>query len=131
MKTLDCSMPGLQLVEPRALSDELVFRVYRGPSQIAFAQLNHGSQRERRHYGVVIDHEPSISYCLHNIVVSQNYRHLGIGSALLDEVVAFCRDHGVSRIYGEAKGEVVALKRWYASRGFQTGDRDFIQIDLS
>ena len=45
---------------------------------------------------------PVFSYCLKIIEVSQNYRNKGLGSALLDEVIRFCKDEQVVSIFGEA-----------------------------
>jgi ribosomal protein S18 acetylase RimI-like enzyme len=74
---------------------------------------------------------PGISYCLTNIEVSQDYRNRGIGTALLDEVVRFCRDAQVSSIYGEAKGDLQTLRRWYKGSGFNLNPRDQIHLVIT
>ena len=51
------------------------------------------------------------SYCLKIIEVSQNYRNKGLGSALLDEVIRFCKDEQVVSIFGEAKRDSEELRR--------------------
>ena len=133
MKELKCSMPGLHVQLPKGLSSQLVFRVYQGISPIAYAQLSRGTERSRARHPATSQFEnqlPSVSYCLRNIEVLQNYRHYGIGSALLDEVIDYCRSHDVASIYGEAKGDVIALKKWYHGRGFSVTADDDIQLLL-
>ncbi len=73
---------------------------------------------------------PGVSYCLKNIEVSQNYRNKGIGSALLDEIIHFCKDERVSSIYGEAKGNISVLRRWYEQKGFELDNTNNIQLSL-
>ena len=55
----------------------------------------------------------------------------GVGSALLNEIIDFCRDERVSLIYGEAKGELAALRRWYLEQGFEIDSIDNIQLSLT
>ena len=62
--------------------------------------------------------------------MSQNYRNKGIGSALLNEIIKFCRDERVESIYGEAKGEIAILRRWYREHGFELDSVDNIQLSL-
>ncbi|MDT8428377.1 MAG: GNAT family N-acetyltransferase [Pseudomonadales bacterium] len=129
MKRLVCSMPDLQVVVPKGLAQQLVFRVYSGATPIAYAQLNRGSAKIRMGFVPATD-TPSVSYCLKNIEVLQNFRGQGIGSALLDEVIEYCQSHQVAMIYGEAKGDVLALKRWYRGRGFDISEMDTIRLSL-
>lgn len=131
-KSSHCDMDNLQIVSRDGLAPQLVFRVYRGSSQIAFAQLSRGSAHERARFtgNGSSPAEPSISYCLKNVVVAQNCRGYGIGSALLDEVLDYCLLHRVARIYGEAKGDVAALKQWYRGKGFEISLTDEIRLLL-
>ncbi|MEX1196768.1 MAG: GNAT family N-acetyltransferase [Pseudohongiellaceae bacterium] len=130
-KELQCSISGVQIVLPTGLANHLVFRVYRGPSQIAYAHLSRSSPGQRERFSREhVSGPPTVSYCLKNIEVAQNYRGCGIGSALLDEVLNYCRAHRVSRIHGEAKGDVAALKSWYQGKGFRVDARDEILLSL-
>lgn len=129
MKILDCSVSDLQLVLPKGLAHQLVFRVYSGATPIAYAQLSRGSARTRSGFTSAVE-MPTVSYCLKNIEVLQNFRCRGIGSALLDEVIDYCRTHHVAVIYGEVKGDVLALKQWYRGRGFDIGEVDTIRLPL-
>ena len=70
---------------------------------------NHQRSVSRRAFND--DSAPGVSYCLKIIEVSQNYRNEGIGSALLDEVITFCKDEQVVSIFGEAKGDSEGLRR--------------------
>lgn len=128
-KPLQCPIPELQIVFPRGLASQLVFRVYKGSSQVAFAQLSRGSPVSRaRHAPADGSGMPSISYNLKNIVVAQNYRGQGIGSTLLDEVLDYCRSHRVARIHGEITGDAVPLRRWYRRKGFHITVADEILL---
>ncbi|MDO9318999.1 MAG: GNAT family N-acetyltransferase [Gammaproteobacteria bacterium] len=128
MTKLKCPVPDLQIVPPRGLSEQLFFRVYSGPTSIAFAELSRPSGQRRNIPTSYDTSGPGVSYCLRNIAVAQNYRTMGVGTALLDEVLEFCRSHRISRLYGEAKGETELLKKWYRSHGFTVDDTDNIEI---
>lgn len=134
MNAFKKTMPDLKVTKPNGLSSRLFFQVYSGPNAIAFAQLSaYAPNRHRRAanqahtegYAV-----PGVSYCLKNIEVSQHYRNKGIGSALLKEVIEFCRDERVSSLYGEAKGDVKTLRKWYQEEGFDLDAIDNIQLEL-
>lgn len=131
---LQCDMPNVTVTKPKGLSRSMFFKAYSGPNAIAIAQLSSraGKQLQRSARPQIIDGEkaPGVSYCLRIIEVSQNYRNKGIGSALLNEIIEFCRDEQVSSIYGEAKGEIAALRRWYQSQGFELDNADNIQLSL-
>lgn len=136
MSQLHCKIPNISLCKPNGLSSTLFFSVYNGANAIAFAQLSSRTGRSRhktlaRQDAVIEDRPPGVSYCLRIIEVSQNYRNRGIGSALLDEVINFCKDERVSHIYGEAKGETSLLRQWYRAKGFDLDSTDNIQMSLS
>ena len=135
MNTLRCELPDITLTKPRGLDSSLFFKVYYGPNAIAFAQLSSRAvndySRKRSGYSEYNDKAPGVSYCLKNIEVSQNYRNRGIGTALLEEVISFCKDERVSILYGEAKGEIEALRRWYEEIGFELDDVDNIQLSFA
>ncbi|MBT6143693.1 GNAT family N-acetyltransferase [bacterium] len=129
MNQLECQIPNAILKRPRGLSSRLFFCVYSGPNAIAFARLSSRTAAPEKNTGEKQD-VPGVSYYLSNIEVSQNYRNKGIGSALLDEVIDFCKDERVSSIYGEAKGNVVALRKWYEQKGFEFDSTNNIQLTL-
>ena len=62
--------------------------------------------------------------------MSQNYRNLGVGTALLNEIINFCQDERVSALYGEAKGDLDVLRRWYRDQGFVLDAVDNIELSL-
>jgi len=132
---IQCDMPDVTVTKPRGLSRSMFFKAYSGPNAIAIAQLSSraGSQlrRSARRNTSDDDKAPSVSYCLKIIEVSQNYRNKGVGSALLNEIIDFCRDERVSSIYGEAKGEIDMLRSWYQDQGFELDNGDNIQLSLT
>lgn len=71
-----------------------------------------------------------VSNCLKIIEVSQHYRKLDIGSALLDEVIAVCKDEQLMSIYGEAKGDSTELRYRYQGKGFDLDSVDKIQLSF-
>ena len=135
MNSLQCELPDIKVTKPRGLSSRLFFQAYSGPNAIAFAQLSSRSknfhQRANRPLEESSEDMTGVSYCLRIIEVSQQYRNQGVGSALLDEVIRFCKDEHVTSIYGEARGEVDALRRWYQQKGFDLDSVDNIQLPLS
>lgn len=131
---LQCGIPNLRVAKPNGLASSLFFHVYSGTNAIGFAQLSSRSENNhRRSISRSADNDdsaPGVSYCLKIIEVSQNYRNKGIGSALLDEVIGFCKDERVVSIYGEAKGDSEELRRWYQGKGFDLDSVDNIQLSF-
>ena len=73
---------------------------------------------------------PGVSYCLRVIKVSQNNRNKGIGSALLEGVICFCKEERVNVIYGETKGEREILRKWYEGKGFSMDQSANIELSI-
>ncbi|MFT4886693.1 MAG: GNAT superfamily N-acetyltransferase [Pseudohongiellaceae bacterium] len=135
MSELNCKLPDIKVTKPNGLSSRLFFQVFSGPNAIAFAQLSsHSHNRRRRLVNDDSQREVSlvlgVSYCLKNIEVSPHYRNQGIGSALLKEVIGFCRDERVKFLYGKAKGDLGVLRKWYTEEGFDLDAVDNIQLQL-
>ncbi|PCJ24869.1 MAG: hypothetical protein COA96_08530 [SAR86 cluster bacterium] len=134
LQELHCGIPGVMVTMPKGLASTLFFHVYSGPNAIAFAQLSSRSENNHRRADSrhITNEEklPGVSYCLKNIEVCQNYRNKGIGSALLDEIIDFCKNERVSEIYGEAKGDIPELRRWYQDKGFELDSVDNIQLSF-
>ncbi len=131
---LRCDIPNLRVTKPNGLASSLFFHVYSGSNAIGYAQL---STRAENHHRRSLSRRaandelaPGVSYCLKIIEVSQNYRNMGIGSALLNEVIDFCKDERVVSIYGEAKGDSEELRRWYQGKGFELDSVDNIQLSF-
>jgi len=135
MKSLECDLPDIKVTKPKGLSSHLFFQAFYGPNAIGFARLSSRTQnkhgRVRSHSGDKTRNIPGVSYCLKIIEVSHQYRNMGVGSALLDEVIRFCKDEQVTSIYGEAKGDISALRRWYQDKGFDMDSMDNIQLPLN
>ncbi|MCG8414892.1 MAG: GNAT family N-acetyltransferase [Pseudomonadales bacterium] len=132
-------MPQVQLTRPKGLAPQLFFGAYHGPNVVAFAQLSTRTANKFQSTASANDGElfaeslqaPGVSYCLKQIEVKQNYRNQGIGSALLDEVIRFCKDQRVTTLYGEAKGDLEILRRWYSDKGFEVDGLDNIQLSIA
>ena len=122
------------MTKPHGLSSRLFFQVYSGANAIAFAQLSSRTPKQLRAAGPsgsVDDTAPRVSYCLRNIEVSHHYRNQGVGSALLQEVIDFCKQERVSSLYGEAKGDLDALRKWYQGEGFELDEVNNIQLQIN
>lgn len=135
MSELNCKLPDIKVTKPSGLSSRLFFQVFSGPNAIAFAQLSSHSHNRRPRTASDSQREASyvtgVSYCIKNIEVSAHYRNQGIGSALLKEVIGFCRDERVSSLYGEARGDLSTLRKWYRDEGFDLDSVDNIQLRLA
>ncbi len=132
MSQLHCKFPDLKVTKPHGLSSRLFFQVYSGANAIAFAQLSSRTPRRQRaaETANLRDGVRGVSYCLRNIEVSHHYRNQGVGSALLAEVIDFCKQERVSSLYGEAKGDLAALRKWYQGEGFELDEVNNIQLHL-
>jgi GNAT superfamily N-acetyltransferase len=127
---LQYELPDVKVVKPKGLSPRMFFKVYSGVNTIGFAQLSSSGENNHQLSTYSDGKAPGVSFCLKNIEVSQNYRNQGVGSALLDEVIRFCRDEQVTSLYGEAKGDVPVLRRWYEGKGFDLDGVDNIQLSF-
>ncbi|MEQ8315424.1 MAG: GNAT family N-acetyltransferase [Gammaproteobacteria bacterium] len=135
MNSLRCNLPQVRLSKPQGLAPRLFFSAYHGPNAVAYAQLSSRAQNKfQRAANDAPDensHEvPGVSYCLKLIEVQESYRNQGIGSALLEEVIRFCKEERVNTLYGEAKGDLEILRQWYSDKGFQIDRVDNIQLSL-
>lgn len=119
---------GYQIRRPSGLADRLTFQVFSGPHAIAFAQLS--ARQGNRRQASALHAAPGVSYCLKKIEVSQQYRGQGVGSALLQEIIGFCRDQRVRSLHGEAKGDLPQLRRWYSEQGFTLDSVNNISLQL-
>ena len=110
------------------------FQAYSGANPVAYAQLSSRPKKRSRQRvcGRAKDDFMAlrVSYCLKVIEVSQNYRNQGIGSALLKEMIRFCKEERVSSIYGEAKGELEILRTWYESKGYTMDQSANIELSI-
>lgn len=57
---------------------------------------------------------------IHNIAVLDAVRGRGVGSALFDRLVTWCREQGATAIMLEVRADNLAAQSLYASRGFHT-----------
>lgn len=135
-QAVDIELADIRLTKPNGLAPRLFFKAYCGHQPVGMAQLSSRAvarqklPRKNASRDSSEDKAPGVSYCLKLIEVSQNYRNKGIGSALLNEVIAFCKDERVSSLVGEAKGDTEDLRRWYKDRGFDLDDGDNISLTL-
>ena len=60
---------------------------------------------------------------LANIAVAPEMRRRGIGAALLDDALAFCRTHGIAHATLEVRESNAAARALYESRGFTAAGR--------
>ena len=51
--------------------------------------------------------------------MAKNYQSRGIGSKLLKEVIAYCREIGAASIHGHLAGHKDLLAKWYSLHGFE------------
>lgn len=133
---VETELADIRLTKPNGLAPRLFFKAYYGHQPVGMAQLSsravarHQLPRKSANSALAEGKTPGVSYCLKLIEVSQNYRNKGIGSALLNEVIAFCKDERVSSLVGEAKGDTEALRRFYRDRGFDLDDANNIRLTL-
>ncbi len=132
MKNTQFNLPNISLLAPSYLKEKMFFQLCWHGVPIAHARLERiGGNTSWDHNDNVIDlahHLNHPAYVLKMIEVSQNYRQLGLGTALLREILDYCRDRGVRRLCGEIKGDLPKLRNWYASNGFNVAPDDQISI---
>ena len=121
---------SINIVPPATGGEKLLFRVFDHASPIGYARLKKLTPRRqpRAHASAMSDPESVEAYELRMIEIAQNYRHNGIGSTLLDEVIRYCRARNVPRLTGEIKGDTPTLRHWYMNHGFAVDSRDRIEL---
>jgi len=133
---IQSDLSDIRLTKPNGLAPRLFFKAYCGHQPVGMAQLSSCAVKrdrlphKRANPDTIESQAPGVSYCLKLIEVSQNYRNKGIGSALLNEVIAFCKDERVTSLVGEAKGDTEILRRWYKARGFDLDEADNISLTI-
>jgi ribosomal-protein-alanine N-acetyltransferase len=55
---------------------------------------------------------------LESVVVAENARRMGLGRALCEGILAWCRDNGAEDVELEVRSKNLSAKRLYASLGF-------------
>ena len=65
------------------------------------------------------------------IEVAQNCRYAGLGTALLQEVIRYCRDHRIDTLCGEIKGDLRTLSAFYRRNGFVVDREHRISLDAT
>ena len=130
MNTALANKATINILPPICTGEKLLFRVYDNAAPIGYARLKKVTTRAKRAKNVIdmFDHNNAPSYELKMIEISQNYRQLGVGTSLLQEVIQYCRDSNIIRLTGEIKGDSPTLRNWYSNNGFQVSNDDLIEL---
>ncbi len=120
----------INILPPICTGEKLLFRVFDNAAPIGYARLKKVRPRRKRVENVIdmFDSDTYSSYELKMIEISQNYRHRGLGTSLLQEVIQYCRDSNIIRLTGEIKGDSRTLRDWYSNNGFQVSNDDLIEL---
>lgn len=128
-------MPGLQsrrisIQTPAVTGQTLLFRLFDNALPIGYARLGILPVKARVSPSVSVRVKTASptgsgtsTYELKMIEVAQNYRHAGLGTALLQEVIRYCRENHIGALRGEIKGDLRTLSAFYRRNGF-TIDQD-------
>ena len=111
----------IEFLPPVVTADKILFQGFCNGLPIAFARLRRQQvDTDYAHPVLQLLSAARIpTWSLHSIQVSQNYRNRGIGTALLQEILRYCRHHNIHRLVGDMRGELPALQRWYQRHGFR------------
>lgn len=71
--------------------------------------------------GTVCSVRPGLGAVIWHLAVHPDYRHRGIGTALLSKAIAMASDHGAVRIEAWTRDDPW-VQRWYESHGFRAID---------
>jgi GNAT superfamily N-acetyltransferase len=120
----------INILPPVDTGEKLLFRVYDNAAPIGYARLKKVISRVKRPENIIDMFNPDAysSYELKMIEISQNYRHRGLGTSLLQEVIQYCRNSNIIRLTGKIKGDSRTLRNWYSNNGFQVSSDDLIEI---
>ena len=120
----------INILPPVDTGEKLLFRVYDNAAPIGYARLKKVISRVKRPENItdMFDPDAYSAYELKMIEISQNYRHRGLGTPLLQEVIQYCRNSNIIRLTGEIKGDSRTLRNWYSKNGFQVSSDNIIEI---
>lgn len=130
MRTGASSSERISIVPPAGAGEKLLFRVFDQATPIGYARLSRIKARTKRPDNVVDMFDPDgyESFELKMIEIAQNYRHQGVGTTLLREIISYCRARNIRRLTGEIKGETRTLRHWYRNNGFTIDSSDRIEL---
>lgn len=81
---------------------------------------------------VSVSQEDTGSYALHNLAVLPAYRHMGLGTQLLNHAVEIVRSLGGEKVCVGIIEESTILKNWYITNGFiPTGIQKFDHLPFT
>lgn len=130
MNTRGADKATINILPPIGTGEKLLFRVYDNAAPIGYARLKKVSSKIKKTENIIDMFDPDgySSYELRMIQISQNYRHRGVGTSLLREVIQYCRDSNIKRLIGEIKGDSRNLRNWYSNNGFQVSKDDHMEL---
>lgn len=65
---------------------------------------------------------------LGDIKIESEYQNLGVGSALLKEIIIYCKKNRIKSLSGKMIGKIDKLKQFYTSHGFHISENN---IDIT
>ena len=81
---------------------------------------------------VAVEKERDDQYYLKRLAVLPEYRHAGFGRELVDFVIDYVNNQGISRLCIAIVNEQTGLKDWYKKMGFrETSVREFEHLPFS
>lgn len=90
-------------------------KAYSGNSCIAYAKLSREGLNAKLVDIYVYDRR-KIKFIFFRL--GSNYRGKGVGTELLNQVLYFCKKHGIETIEGKVMGDLKRLIPWYRRFGF-------------
>jgi GNAT superfamily N-acetyltransferase len=121
---------AINILPPESSGEKLLFRVFDNGSPIGYARLKKITSRKKKATNVIDMFDPDgfNVYELKMIEISQNYRHQGVGTNLLQEIISYCKKSNIKRLTGEIKGDARTLRHWYRNNGFTISHDDHINL---
>jgi len=123
------TLQRISIVPPTASGEKLLFRVFDNASPIGYARLSKAPEHTGKQADSGLPGQEDEALELKMIEVSQNYRNAGVGTSLLQEVIAYCRTHQVKRLYGNINGDMRTLGRFYRENGFVVDPLGHIELE--
>ena len=104
---------------PDGLGCKLLFQAFFNGIPVGHASLRKTVRKPRFYSSTSSRPIENTTYTLSNIHVDQNYRQLGIGSSLLNEVIQFCETQQIHHLVGQIKSDIANINDWYSQHGFK------------
>ena len=133
MNNKDIKKYGMKIKLPKEIEGRLYFSVHKNDILVAHAKVTVEKQEASIADIYVYNYRKkkiSLYNCIFKFYLFKNYRNKGIGTFLLEKIIIFCKNNGITRLTGKMAGDIKILRPWYESHGFRVNVDNSLEMLL-